>query len=64
MQHGTTKTGKIHVFTDNNECLCDLNIKIERQVSLEYIRFIPFDKICNNCYDKLKNIDFFTLKEN
>ena len=49
IKYGTTKTGKIHVFTDNNECLCDLNITIDREVSKEYAEIRPITQICGNC---------------
>lgn len=49
MKYGTTKTGKIHVFTDKNECLCDLNIKIDNEVSLEYAETRLITQICGTC---------------
>lgn len=48
MKYGRTKTGTIHLFTDNNECLCDLNIKIDKEVSKEYVQLKPFS-YCANC---------------
>ena len=49
MKYGTTKTGKIHVFTDANECLCDLNIKIDKEVSQEYAETRSITSICGTC---------------
>lgn len=46
MKLGTTKTGKIHIFTDKNECLCDLNIHIKHEVSEEYT---DIKSVCLNC---------------
>jgi hypothetical protein len=55
MKYGTTATGKIHVFTDMNECLCDLNIKIDKEVSKEYAETRPCTKICGSCQSCLSS---------
>ena len=55
MKYGTTKTGKIHVFTNNNECLCDINIKIEKEVSQEYAETRPITSICGSCQGYLNS---------
>jgi hypothetical protein len=48
MKYGITKSKTIHLFTDNNECLCDLNIKIDKEVSKEYAQLKIFS-YCQNC---------------
>jgi hypothetical protein len=53
MKYGTTKTGKIHVFTDKNECLCDLNIQIDKEVSQEYAETRQITQICGSCQSNL-----------
>lgn len=55
MPYGTTKTGKIHVFTTNNECICDLNININKQVSKEYVT-LHQDKLCLTCANLIKKV--------
>lgn len=50
MKYGKTKTGKVHIFTDMNECICDLNIPIFKEVSKEYAQ----RNLCKNC-EALKN---------
>lgn len=49
MKYGTTKTGKIHLFTDDNECICDLNIKLDKIVSNEYAEIVHSEKVCITC---------------
>lgn len=49
MKYGiTTSKNKIHLFTDDNECFCDLNIKIKKEVSNEYA-LLYSNKLCKNC---------------
>lgn len=52
---GTTKTGKIHLFTSENECLCDLNIKIKNKVSGEYVKAHK-NNLCLTCAKLQKEI--------
>jgi hypothetical protein len=62
MKYGTTKTGKIHVFTDNNECICDLNIQIDKEVSREYIETRKITDLCFNCQSQLSESSNKELK--
>jgi hypothetical protein len=53
MKNGITKTGIIHIFTVSNECICDLNIQIDKEVSREYAE-LHKEKFCKNCINVLK----------
>lgn len=54
MRFGQTKTSSIiHYFTDDKECLCDLNIKLDTFVSKEYA---SYSSICKNCQNKFDSI--------
>ena len=53
MKNGITKTGLIHIFTNANECICDLNISMDKEVSKEYAE-LHKDKFCKNCIEILR----------
>jgi hypothetical protein len=57
MKYGTTKTGKVHIFTDKNECICDLNIIINKEVTKEYLEITGI-RICETCRKILLNKPF------
>jgi hypothetical protein len=55
MRFGITKTNsKVHYFTDDKECICDLHIKLDTFVSKEYAQL---SSICKNCIEKFKRIN-------
>lgn len=58
MKYGTTKTSKVHIFTDNNECICDLNIEIDKPVTKEWLEFHGKDIVCKTCNSILLNKPF------
>ena len=53
MKYGISKSGTLHLFTNNNECICDLNIKIYKEVSEEYFE-LTHKELCLNC-NNLRN---------
>lgn len=55
MIFGLSKVGKIHVFTDSHECICDMNIHFHKEVTGEYVR--NTDKLCKNCQRVIKNAE-------
>jgi hypothetical protein len=61
MKYGRTKSGTIHLFTDKDECLCDLNIKIETEVSHEYATLKAIHA-CSTCQSHLSIDSPFRLR--
>ena len=57
MKYGITKTGKMHKFTDRNECLCNLNVRMRKEV-LEESALIAIQKkvFCKDCLRILEEI--------
>jgi hypothetical protein len=57
MKYGITKTGKMHKFTNKNECLCNLNVRMRKEV-LEEFALIAIQKklFCKDCLRILEEI--------
>jgi hypothetical protein len=58
MKYGKTTSPKIHVFTDSNECICDLHINMKTEVSKQYAQIHKKD-LCKNCLQRLNESDNF-----